>query len=136
MLLLLLSFLNMEYLPAQLGASYTLEERHSSSQLNLTTIKGQKAKGWLVQEFREKDAVTRWYATVTIEPKDSERLRIVISYHYGEKHKKGGGFESWPMDQRRDEVGKLLESGDLKIIPDTWKRVGPAKPTPKQLNKV
>lgn len=133
MLLLFLSLFFVESLPPKLSACYTLEEGHTSSQLNLTTVKGQKATGWLVQEFRDDKGVTRWFATVTIVPQDQGRFRLVIRYHHGEKHQKGGLLESWPMDQRRDEVGKLLETGDLKIIPDTWKRVGAAQPIPKKI---
>ncbi len=134
MLLLMICLLGLDTFPVDFTARYGLEEKNGGCQINLTSIRGKRASGWLVQEFREANGVTRWFATVRIDLEEGERFRVAIHYEYGEKRLKGGAVETWEMDQRRDEIGKWSESGDLKILPDTYKRLGPAKPAPKRLS--
>lgn len=114
----------------QLTGAYEMEEMGRVSTLHIVEHADGEAQGWLVQETKEESGTTRWYARVNMSVNEDMRFSLVIDYQKGEKEGANGAREEWDMRQEREERGRLLSSGDLKILPDRWKRVGTAEEPP------
>ena len=113
-----------------LTGSYEHSYGDRAGALHINFVDENRAEGWMVQETREdKNSVTRWYSKVFFQVDSQGGITMIASYVYGEKEATNGSEEHWDMEGERDERGRILANGNLKILPDTWKKTG-HKPVP------